>query len=107
MKRAPTERTEGIKSFAVGSLVILCSGSKKTVRLKLLLYGILDPSRLQQRGRDIDGLYRPRNATRPKAASRRRFDDQRNVYRRVVNKKAVLFLAVVTQRLAVIAEQDD
>src|SRR5437762_10247039 len=104
MERAPTERTEGIKSFAVGSRVIPCSRSKKTVRLKLLLDGVLDPSRLQQRGSDIDGLYRPRNTTRPKAATRRRFDDQRHAHRRVVNKKSMLFLAVFAQRLAVIAE---
>ena len=86
---------------------MLCFRGEKTVRLKLFLDDIFDPSRLQQRGSDIDGLYRPRNATRPKAARRWRFDDQRHVYRRVVNKKAVLFLAVVTQGLAVIAEQDD
>src|SRR5204863_3689220 len=81
MERAPTERTEGIKSFTIGCLIIFWFRTKKTVRLKLLLDGILDPSRLQQRGSDIDGLYRPRNATSPKAAPSRGFNDHRHTYR--------------------------
>ena len=65
------------------------------------------PARLKKCGSDGDGLDRPSHATRLKAASRRRFHDQRNVHRRVVDEESVLFFAVVAQRFTVIAEEDD
>ena len=54
-----------------------------------------------------DRLHRRRHPAGPDSASRGRFHDQRNVDGRVVDEEAMLFFAVLAQRLSVIAEHDD
>ena len=52
-------------------------------------------------------FYRGSHMTRPQPAARGRFDDQRNMDGRVVNKESMLALAVLSQRLTMITHKDD
>ena len=61
---------------------------------------------LEDGGRHVDGPDKPADDTRW-ALSMRELEDERNVQSRVVYEKAVLIFAMLTQRLAVIRQQDD
>src|SRR5271168_4866343 len=77
------------------------------MRLKLLLNLVVYSRQAKHHRSDRNRLHRTPLSPRPKAFSSRRFHDQRNTDGRVVNEKAVLLLAVLAERLAVIAEKND
>ncbi len=61
----------------------------------------------EQSRRHRDCFYCCCNPTSANAASRGRFHDQRNMNRRVVDKKPVFLLTVLAERLTVIAQNHD
>ncbi len=74
---------------------------------KLLLNLIFHSGQAGQGWGHRHRLHRRRHAAGPESASRGRFHDQRNVDSRVIDKEAMLFFAMLAQRLSMIAEHDD
>ena len=66
--------------------------------------GFATPSDLENRRHHVDDAHLIGDDANGQSRSR---DDERNVHGRVVDKEAVLLLAVLTQRFAVIANDDD
>src|SRR5713226_9178112 len=122
VQRTPTERTEGIKSLAVGRIVcsLICGltpcliiGQRRTeqsMRLKVYvdrIVRIFHVGQLQKRRGHGRGLHGLATSASRNAAPNRRFHDQRHMHRGVVHEEAMLIFAVLPERLAMIAECDD
>ncbi len=117
VQRTPTERTEGIKSLAVGrifcSLTRLLTRAQQRARLKLRrnrvdrITRILHAGQLEKRRRHSRRLHGFAPPASIYAAPSRRFHDQRHVHGGVVNEEPMLIFAVFPEGFAVIAERDD
>src|SRR5437773_12314195 len=107
MQRAPAERIQRVKSLAITTIFFVGCRAQQSSGIKLLFDSVLNTRGSKQRGRNGRGLHRARNATRPKAASSGKFHDQGHVHGGVVDEKSVLFFSVVTERLTVVAEQNN
>src|SRR6266849_1811552 len=117
VQRTPTERTEGIKSLAVGrifcSLTRLLTRAQQRTRLKLRrnradrITRILHAGQLEKRrrhSRRLHGLALPSSIY---AAPSRRVHGPRHVHGRVVNEESMLIVAVSPEGFAELAERDD
>src|SRR3954466_2995215 len=95
MERTPSIRTEGIERLAIRGVFLFSCWSQQPWRRKLFANGIVQLRQGVQTRRYRDRLDCAGDMLFSKRASFRRFHDQGNMHRGVVDEETVLFFSVI------------